>query len=53
MRNKPNFKINMPEINIYILIIGITSLALLFYNLYVGCLFFFIFIYIVFHNWRI
>lgn len=53
MRNKPNFKINMPEINIYILIIGITSLILLFYNLYIGCLFFFGFIYIVFHNWRI
>ena len=43
----------MPEINIYILIIGITSLILLFYNLYIGCLFFFGFIYIVFHNWRI
>ena len=53
MRNKPNFKINMPEINIYILIIGVTSLILLFYNLYIGCLFFFGFIYIVFHNWRI
>ncbi len=53
MRNKPNFKINMPEINIYILIIGITSLILLSYNLYIGCLFFFGFIYIVFHNWRI
>ena len=53
MRNKPNFKINMPEINIYILIIGIMSLVLLFYNLYIGCLFFFGFIYIVFHNWRI
>ena len=53
MRNKPNFRINMPEINIYILIIGITSLILLFYNLYIGCLFFFGFIYIVFHNWRI
>ncbi len=53
MRNKPSFKINMPEINIYILIIGITSLVLLFYNLYIGCLFFFGFIYIVFHNWRI
>ena len=53
MRNKPSFKINMPEINIYILIIGITSLILLFYNLYRGCLFFFGFIYIVFHNWRI
>lgn len=53
MKNKPSFKINMPEINIYILIIGIMSLALLFYNLYIGCLFFFGFIYIVFHNWRI
>ena len=53
MRNKPSFKINMPEINIYILIIGITSLILLFYNLYIGCLFFFGFIYIVFLNWRI
>ena len=53
MRNKPSFKINMPEINVYILIIGITSLILLFYNLYIGCLFFFGFIYIVFHNWRI
>lgn len=53
MRNRPSFKINMPEINIYILIIGITSLILLFYNLYIGSLFFFGFIYIVFHNWRI
>ena len=53
MRNKPSFKINMPEINVYILIIGITSIILLFYNLYIGCLFFFGFIYIVFHNWRI
>ena len=53
MRSKPNFKINMPEINIYIIIIGIASILLLFYNLYIGCLFFFGFIYIVFHNWRI
>ena len=53
MRSKPSFKINMPEINIYIIIIGITSTLLLFYNLYIGCLFFFGFIYIVFHNWRI
>lgn len=53
MRSKPNFKINMPEINIYIVIIGIASFLLLFYNLYIGFLFFFGFIYIVFHNWRI
>ena len=44
MRSKPNFKINMPEINIYIIIIGMASIALLFYNLYIGCLFFFGFI---------
>ena len=36
MRNKPNFKINMPEINAYILIIGIMSIMLLAYNLYLG-----------------
>ena len=53
MRDKPSFKINMPEINVYILIIGITSVIILFYNLYIGCLFFFGFIYILFHNWRI
>ena len=53
MKGKPGFKINIPEINIYILIIGITSLILLFYNLYIGCLFFFAFIYIVFHNLRV
>lgn len=53
MRNKPNFKINMPEINAYILIIGIMSILLLAYNLYLGGLFFLGFIYIVFHNWRI
>lgn len=52
MRNKPTFKINMPEINLYIIIIGIASMMLIFYNLYIGCLFFFGFIYIVFHNWR-
>lgn len=45
MRNKPNFKINMPEINAYILIIGIMSIMLLAYNLYLGGLFFFGFIY--------
>lgn len=53
MRNKPTFKMNMPEINVYILIIGLASTALLFYNIYVGCLFFFIFLYIVSHNWRV
>ena len=53
MRNKPNFKINMPEINAYILIIGIMSILLLVYNVYLGGLFFFGFIYIIFHNWRI
>lgn len=53
MKNKPTFKINMPETNLYILAIGIASITLLFYNIYVGCLFFFGFLYIVFHNWRV
>lgn len=53
MRNKPTFKINMPETNLYILIVGLASTMLLFYNVYIGCLFFFGFIYMVFHNWRI
>nr|UWI50170.1 DHH family phosphoesterase [Clostridioides difficile] len=52
MSNKQTFKLNMPEINLYIIVIGISSIILLYYNLYVGCLFFCIFAYMVFHNWR-
>ncbi|HBG5344343.1 TPA: DHH family phosphoesterase [Clostridioides difficile] len=52
MSNKQTFKLNMPEINLYIIVIGISSVILLYYNLYVGCLFFCIFVYMVFHNWR-
>ncbi|MFQ5299079.1 phosphoesterase [Clostridioides difficile] len=52
MSNKQAFKLNMPEINLYIIVIGISSIILLYYNLYVGCLFFCIFVYMVFHNWR-
>ncbi len=40
MSNKQAFKLNMPEINLYIIVIGISSIILLYYNLYVGCLFF-------------
>lgn len=53
MRNKPTFKINIPEANLYILIIGIASMSLLFYNFYLGCLLFFIFLYLVYHNWTL
>ena len=42
MFNKSAFKVNMPEINAYIVVIGILSLILMYYN-----------IYIVFHNWKI
>lgn len=52
MRNKLTFKMNMPETNIYILLVGIASVTLLFYNLYIGLLFFTGFIYIVVYNWR-
>ena len=53
MRNKVTLKINMPETNVYILLVGIASLALLFYNLYIGLIFFIGFIYIVVQNWKI
>ncbi|MGL6105663.1 DHH family phosphoesterase [Romboutsia sp.] len=52
MRNKLTFKMNIPETNLYIIIVGIASVFLLFYNIYIGCLFFFSFVYIVIHNWR-
>ena len=52
MRNKLTFKMNIPETNLYILLLGIASIALLFYNLYIGLLFFAGFIYIVVYNWR-
>lgn len=53
MRNKLTFKMNMPETNLYIIIVGIASIFLLFYNIYIGCLFFFAFICMVIHNWRV
>lgn len=53
MFNKSTFKINMPEINLYIVVIGILSLILMYYNVYIGILVFLAFIYLVFHNWRI
>ncbi len=52
MSNRRILKMSMPEINLYILIVGIASLMLLFYNIYVGLLFFMIFIYIVVDNWK-
>lgn len=53
MFNKSTFKTNMPEINAYIVGIGILSLILMYYNIYIGIFVFLVFVYIVFHNWRI
>ena len=53
MFNKSAFKVNMPEINAYIVVIGILSLILMYYNIYIGMLVFLAFIYIVFHNWKV
>lgn len=53
MFDKSTFKFNMPEINAYIVVIGILSLILMYFNIYIGTVVFIIFIYIVFHNWRI
>ena len=38
MFNKSAFKVNMPEINAYIVVIGILSLILMYYNIYIGML---------------
>ena len=53
MFDKSTFKFNMPEINAYIVVIGVLSLILMYFNIYIGTVVFIIFIYIVFHNWRI
>ncbi|MEG1410024.1 MAG: DHH family phosphoesterase [Terrisporobacter sp.] len=53
MFDKSTFKINMPEINAYIVVIGILSLMLMYFNIYIGSIVFILFIYIVFHNWRV
>ena len=53
MFDKSTFKFNMPEINAYIVVIGILSLIIMYFNIYIGIIVFILFIYIVFHNWRI
>ncbi len=53
MSNKRKLKINMPETNIYIIIVGIASIFLIAYNTYIGVLFFISFIYMVINNWRV
>lgn len=53
MFDKSTFKFNMPEINAYIVVIGVLSLILMYFNIYIGTVVFIIYIYIVFHNWRI
>ena len=40
MTSKRILKMNMPEVNLYIVIVGIASIFLLYYNFYIGCLFF-------------
>lgn len=52
MNKRQTFKKNMPEINIYIIAIGVLSLILLYYNFYIGGLIFLAFLYLLFHNWR-
>ena len=52
MTSKRILKMNMPEVNLYIVIVGIASIFLLYYNFYIGCLFFIGFLYMVFNNWK-
>ncbi|WP_373600146.1 DHH family phosphoesterase [Paraclostridium bifermentans] len=53
MFDKSTFKFNMPETNAYIVVIGILSLMMMYFNIYIGTAVFILFVYIVFHNWRI
>ena len=53
MTSKRILKMNMPEVNLYIVIVGIASIFLLYYNFYIGALFFIGFLYIVFNNFTI
>ena len=53
MFDKSTFKFNMPETNAYIVVIGILSLIMMYFNIYIGTVVFILFVYIVFHNWRI
>ena len=52
MTSKRISKMNMPEVNLYIVIVGIASIFLLYYNFYLGGLFFIGFIYMVINNWK-
>ena len=52
MTSKQISKMNMPEVNLYIVIVGIASIFLLYYNFYLGGLFFIGFIYMVINNWK-
>ena len=40
MTSKKILKMNMPEVNLYIVTVGIASIFLLYYNFYIGVLFF-------------
>ena len=46
MTSKKILKMNMPEVNLYIVTVGIASIFLLYYNFYIGVLFFIGFFYI-------
>ena len=52
MTSKRILKMNMPEVNLYIVVVGIASIFLLYYNFYIGILFFIGFLYMVFNNWK-
>lgn len=53
MKSPINFKFNLPETNTYILIIGILSVMLLVFNLGLGAVALLIFLYIIYHNWKV
>ena len=52
MTSKKILKMNMPEVNLYIVTVGIASIFLLYYNFYIGVLFFIGFLNMVINNWK-
>ncbi|MDR0880695.1 MAG: DHH family phosphoesterase [Clostridioides sp.] len=52
MEKRPTYKVNKPEVNFYLATIGVLSLILIFYNIYIGCLFLIAFLCALFYNYR-
>lgn len=53
MKDKLNFKLYLPDTNMYIIVIGILGFIISTYNIYLGIIALIFFVYIMYHNWKI